>query len=95
MKTIKDIANELGINHVCLANELNLKDILEISKFTDGNITEDIIENFINAYSSKRALMMDEIWKDVPKIYGNYEVSNKGNVRHKKLKINKTLLLEF
>jgi len=35
----------------------------ELVKFTDGNITEDIIENFINAYSSKRALTMDEIWK--------------------------------
>lgn len=35
----------------------------ELINFTDGNITEDIIENFINAYSSKRALTMDEIWK--------------------------------
>lgn len=35
----------------------------ELVKFTDGNITEEIIESFINAYSSKRALTMDEIWK--------------------------------
>ena len=35
----------------------------ELVKFTDGYITEEIIENFINAYSSKRALTMDEIWK--------------------------------
>lgn len=35
----------------------------ELVKFTDGNINEDIIESFINAYSSKRALTMDEIWK--------------------------------
>ena len=35
----------------------------ELVGFTDGNITEEIIENFINAYSSKRSLSMDEIWK--------------------------------
>lgn len=35
----------------------------ELVKFTDGNITEEIIENFIKAYGSKRALSMDEIWK--------------------------------
>ena len=35
----------------------------ELVNFTDGNINEDIIESFINAYSSKRALMMDEIWE--------------------------------
>lgn len=35
----------------------------ELVKFTDGNITEEIIENFVKAYGSKRALSMDEIWK--------------------------------
>ncbi len=34
----------------------------ELVKFTDGNIKEEIIENFIKAYSSKRSLSMDEIW---------------------------------
>lgn len=35
----------------------------EIVEFTDGNITEEIIENFINAYQSKRALSMEEIFE--------------------------------
>ncbi len=35
----------------------------ELVEFTDGNITEEIIENFINAYQSKRALSMEEIWQ--------------------------------
>ena len=34
----------------------------ELVKFTDGNIKEEIIENFIRAYSSKRSLSIDEIW---------------------------------
>lgn len=36
---------------------------LELVKFTDGYITEEVIESFIKAYGSKRALSMDEIWK--------------------------------
>ena len=37
-KYSSNIVNNLGINHVCIANELNLNDILEISKFNNGNI---------------------------------------------------------
>ena len=35
----------------------------ELVEYTDGNITEEIIENFVKAYGSKRTLNMDEIWK--------------------------------
>lgn len=34
----------------------------ELVKYVDGNITEEVIENFINAYQTKRTLSMEEIW---------------------------------
>ena len=50
------IANNLGINHVCVANELNLKDILEISKHTKGNI-EVLAQGYYQICNSKRPLL--------------------------------------
>lgn len=62
-----------------ILNDLNIKEYIklpgvdgaarvfiiakELVEFTDGNITEEIIENFIKAYETKRVLSMDEIWK--------------------------------
>lgn len=50
------IANDLGIDHVCLANELNLKDILDISKYTKGNI-EILAQGYYQICNSKRPLL--------------------------------------
>lgn len=50
------ICNNMGINHVCLANELNLKDILEVSKYTNGNI-EILAHGYHQICNSKRPLL--------------------------------------
>ena len=50
------ISNELGINHVCLANELNIKDILEISNYTKGNV-EILAHGYYQICNSKRPLL--------------------------------------
>lgn len=50
------IANDMGINHVCLANELNLKDILEISSFNNGNV-EILAHGYYQIGMSKRPLL--------------------------------------
>ena len=50
------IANDLGIKHVCLANELNIKDILEISNFTKGNV-EILAQGYYQICNSKRPLL--------------------------------------
>ena len=46
----------LGLNHVCLANELNLKDILEISKYNKGNV-ELLAQGYYQICNSKRPLL--------------------------------------
>ena len=51
-----EISNNLGINHVCLANELNIKDILEISNHTKGNI-EILGHGYYQICNSKRPLL--------------------------------------
>ena len=48
--------NELGIDHVCIANELNIKDILEISDYTSGNI-EILAQGYYQIGASKRPLL--------------------------------------
>ena len=48
--------NNLGINHVCVANEINYKDILEIAKFTEGNI-ELLAQGYFQICNSKRPLL--------------------------------------
>ena len=48
--------NEMGINHVCLANELNIKDILEVADYTSGNI-EILAQGYYQICNSKRPLL--------------------------------------
>ena len=48
--------NDFGINHVCVANEINYKDLLEIAKFTDGNI-ELLAQGYFQICNSKRPLI--------------------------------------
>ena len=50
------IANNLGINHICIANELNLNDIIEVSKFNDGKI-EILAQGYYQICNSKRPLI--------------------------------------
>ena len=48
--------NNMGINHVCLANELNIKDVLEIAKYVNGNI-EILAQGYYQICNSKRHLL--------------------------------------
>jgi len=48
--------NEFDIDHVCIANEINYKDILEIAKFTNGNI-ELLAQGYFQICNSKRPLI--------------------------------------
>lgn len=48
--------NDFGVNHVCLANELNLNDILEISKYTKGNV-QILAQGYYQICNSKRPLL--------------------------------------
>lgn len=50
------ISNNLGIHHTCVANELNIKDILEIAKHTNGNM-EILGQGYYQICNSKRPLI--------------------------------------
>ena len=50
------ITNNLGINHCCLANELNIKDILDICEYTKGNV-EILAQGYYQICNSKRSLL--------------------------------------
>ena len=50
------LANDLGINHVCLANELNIKDLLDIVNYTNGNV-EILAQGYYQICNSKRPLL--------------------------------------
>jgi putative protease len=50
------IANGLGINHCCLANELNIGNILEIATYCNGNV-EILAQGYYQICNSKRALL--------------------------------------
>jgi putative protease len=50
------IANNMGINHVCLANELNIKDIIEIANYNQGNI-QLLAQGYYQICNSKRPLL--------------------------------------
>lgn len=56
--SIKEYTKLPSVGGVCRVQIL----ARELVKYVDGNITEDIIENFINAYQTKRTLSMEEIW---------------------------------
>ena len=56
------IANDLGINHVCIANELNFNDILDIANYTNGNI-EILAQGYYQICNSKRALISNFLKK--------------------------------
>ena len=51
-----NIINNLGINHCCIANELNLKDVLDISNYNDGNV-EILAQGYYQICNSKRSLL--------------------------------------
>ena len=51
-----DILNKYGIDHVSLANELNIKDILEIANYTKGKI-EILGQGYYQICNSKRPLL--------------------------------------
>jgi putative protease len=51
-----NILNNYGINHVCIANELNIKDILEIASYTKGKI-EILGQGYYQICNSKRPLL--------------------------------------
>lgn len=55
-KYASEIANNFGIDHCCLANELNIKDILEIIEYTNGNV-ELLAQGYYQICNSKRALL--------------------------------------
>lgn len=61
------IANNLGINHACLANELNIKDILEIANYTKGNI-EILAQGYYQICNSKRPLLSN--------FFKNFKIKN-------------------
>jgi len=48
--------NNLGIDHVCIANELNLNDIIEISNYNKGNV-EILAQGYYQICNSKRRLL--------------------------------------
>ena len=50
------IANNFNIHHCCLANELNINDILEISNYTNGNV-ELLAQGYYQICNSKRLLL--------------------------------------
>lgn len=50
------VINDLGIHHCCIANELNIKDILDIAQFNDGNI-EILAQGYYQIGNSKRHLI--------------------------------------
>ncbi len=50
------LINDLGIDHCCVANELNIKDILEVAEYTKGNI-EILGQGYYQIGNSKRHLI--------------------------------------
>ena len=65
------IMNEMGVNHVCLANELNIQDILDISLYTMGNI-ELLAYGYYQICNSKRPLLTNFFRKNKIKDLSNY-----------------------
>lgn len=65
------ILNNMGINHVCVANELNIKDILDIASYTNGNI-EILAHGYYQICNSKRPLLTNFFKKHKIKDESNY-----------------------
>lgn len=59
--------NQTGIDHVCLANELNIKDIVEISNYTQGNV-EILAQGYYQICNSKRPLLSN--------FFKNFKIEN-------------------
>lgn len=62
--------NKMGIDHVCLANELNIKDILDIVKYTKGNV-EILAQGYYQICNSKRPLLSN--------FFKNFNIENNSN----------------
>ena len=62
-----NIANNLGIDHVCLANELNIKDLIEISNYNNGNV-EVLAQGYYQICNSKRPLLTN--------FFKNFKINN-------------------
>ena len=50
------IINDIGVNHCCIANELNIQSILEIVDYTKGNV-EILAQGYYQIGNSKRHLL--------------------------------------